>query len=121
MGAGGISARAKARRTDGGGASAAPANAWGEPEPDAGRSGRARGLVSATADAWVGAIEAVVGAGLGLVVSGTSDGGAVRIAVLVDGDTRKKYAGDAETLKGLLTDLQAYAGGLAAGGGTRQP
>ena len=115
MGAKPLTDRTRARSGPGAKSEGVAGNAWSAIEPGTGRSGRASATVVAVAAEWVETISAVVEAGWGLVISGTSDGGAVRIAVLIDGDTIKKYASGAEELEILLRDLYAYASAGVAG------
>ena len=84
-------------------------NTWGASVEGAGRSGRAGSLVNGAAEHWVGTLAAVVAAGWGVTVSGTRDGGAVCICLLVDGQPTKKYAGTPEDLETLLGELHDYA------------
>jgi hypothetical protein len=60
-------------------------------------------------------LAAVVLAGAGITVSGTTDGGAVAITLLRDGKLEKKYAGSAEDLEELLAAVHDYATSLCVG------
>lgn len=78
---------------------------WGDGASAGGPRERAAAIVGSGGARWCELLQAVVSAGYGLTVSATSDGGAVSLALLVDGQPHKRYANEPDALAGLMEVL----------------
>lgn len=74
-----------------------------------GSGNRVAGIVKVDSKLWVAAIECCLAAGLGLLFSSTSDGGAVSITLYDGNDRSRSYATSPEELADMLAIVRDRA------------
>src|SRR4029450_95270 len=85
--------------------------------PEPGSNGPRTDAITAGHDkAWLDALRACLRCGIGVLISSTSDRGAISVTIFVGNQRQRSYASDNDEFDDLLTNLGELAAGRGGGG-----